>query len=988
MKRLLLLTLLLAGSVVIRPAENPAGVRFNSDKPLTPAEALAKFKIEPGLKIELVAAEPTVGDPVAMAFDERGRMFVAENRGYPVGPPVGEPPAGVIAMLEDPDGDGIFEKRTVFADQLTFPNGVLPWRGGLIVTCAPDILFFKDTNGDGRADLREVLFTGFATNGSTQLRVAYPTFALDNWIYVSSGLSGGVIKPLRAGRHPPVDIARGDFRFSAIDPSQFEDVDGKAQFGLSFDDAGHRFICMNRVHVEQVVLPSRYLKRNPHLAFSETVEKLPESMLPDLLRGRGVAARIYPISSNITTADSHAGTFTAACGLLIYGGDALPEDFQGNAFACDPTGNLVHRDKLVSRGATFTARPARAGREMLASPDNWFRPVYLATGPDGALYVCDMYRKTIEHPDYLPEEIRKRTDFQSGRGMGRIYRITAAKAERAPARAFDLTRSSAAELCELLSSKNSWWRLTAQRLLLERGDRSAINILQQRLARGGGGEELFHVHALRVLDGFNALDEGSIVRALKSPASIVREEGLDLSEEFLKAPTPKLVESILAMADDRDARVRFRAAIEFGEVKDPRMVAGLARVLEHDAGDRWTRAAALSSCGGHALELMAELRQKSPGFADRAGHLALMMDLGRLVASSQSTDELVGIWRELIAQQADAMLGTSALAGFVEGLRARGFGAKKAAIRELPGWNSTDDAQFGHVLESAQQIARASDVPLFARTAALAVIGQGDFESVGDALMRFLAPGEPVELQIGAVRALGASRRSAAALLEKTRWIGFTPPLREIVLETLLSRPATTRVLLETIQRGELSPWILPPARRESLQRHADLDVRGLARDVFRKVQSSERMAVFEEYKPVLKLGADARNGQPVFKRVCAGCHQLDREGIPVGPDLLGIRTQTKEAILLHILVPEFEILPGYTNYLIETKDGRSFSGLIGSETPSSVTLRAANGLEETFLRKDIAQMAASQFSLMPEELEKTMTRQELADLLAYLKGE
>src|SRR5262249_34097507 len=190
---------------------------------------------------------------------------------------------------------------------------------------------------------------------------------------------------------------------------------------------------------------------------------------------------LFPISRNITTADSHAGTFTAACGVTVYRGTGLPASYRGGVFSCDPTGNLVHFDRLEPRGATFSARPARAGVEFLASRDNWFRPVFLAHGPDGALYVVDMYRQTIEHPDYLPVEIRKRTDFDSGKTMGRIWRVVREDARPEGLRALrrvDLSARSTAELCEVLRQPDGWWRDTAHRLLLGRRDRAAIGPLQ------------------------------------------------------------------------------------------------------------------------------------------------------------------------------------------------------------------------------------------------------------------------------------------------------------------------------------------------------------------------------------------------------------------------------------------------------------------------------------------------------------------------------
>ncbi|MEW6157373.1 MAG: PVC-type heme-binding CxxCH protein, partial [Verrucomicrobiota bacterium] len=621
--------------------------------PLSPKAALQSFQLESGLAIELVAAEPAVVSPVALAFDERGRLFVAENRGYPTGPE-----QGTIAMLEDKNADGQFETRTTFADGLHFPNGVLPWNRGLIVTCAPDVLHLIDTDGDGRADVRRVLFTGFATNGSTQLRVSHPTFAPDNWIYLSSGLKGGKVFAPDFPEAAPIEL-RSDFRFRlATAPLRFEAADGMAQFGLTFNDRGHRFICMNRVQVQHVVLPSRYLKRNPNLAFSGAVQNCPEEMLPEPLKGHGASARIFPISENITTADSHAGTFTAACGILIYRGTALPEEFYGNALSCDPTGNLVHRDRLVPSGPTFSARAAIEGKEMLASKDNWFRPVFLALGPDGAVYVCDMYRKTIEHPEYLPEEIRKRTDFQSGKDRGRIWRIRGVKEKGARQRAVDLSNADVPVLCETLANPNAWSRETAQRLLLERKLTNAAPRLELLLRNTSDTNKHGRFHALWMLAGLGALREEWLASALRDADPAVQESALLLAEDRLpKSET--LAAAALALADSHDARVRFQAALSLGQIREERIVPALVRIGLAYSGHRWTRAAVLSSVTGfepiffEALMRGAASTQGNSSLAERRGAWELMQESARLLAVSGKSSEWPSVLAELLRRTAE-----------------------------------------------------------------------------------------------------------------------------------------------------------------------------------------------------------------------------------------------------------------------------------------------------------------------------------------------
>jgi putative membrane-bound dehydrogenase-like protein len=971
------------------------------DGPLTPEKAPLSFQLEPRLRLELVAAEPLVASPVAMAFDEHGRMYVAENRGYPTGPGPGEPPAGRIAMLEDTDGDGRMDRRTEFAQWLTFPNGVMPWRSGLIVTCAPDVLFLRDTDGDGKADERRVLFTGFATSGSTQLRVSHPTLAIDNWIYLTSGLTGGNVVSPAAPARPAVELRRTDFRFQPGRDS-WEAADGGAQFGLTFDDFGRRFICYNRVQVQHVVIASKTLRRNPHLAFSETIQDCPSDLVPEPLKGHGAAARLYPISRNITTADSHAGTFTAACGVTVSRGTGLPPAYRGGVFSCDPTGNLVHFDRLEPRGATFSASPARRGIEFLASSDNWFRPVFLAHGPEGGLYVCDMYRKTIEHPDYLPVEIRKRTDFESGKMMGRIWRVIrndARPEELRPLRRVDLAGKSIPQLCAVLRDPDGWWRDTAHRLLLERRDRDAVGPLRSIVA-DPQAPPVAVVHALRLLEALDAIPDELLRRTLGHPAVPVREHALQLTEPRLAAGPSWLVD-VLPRADDEDARVRFQAAIALGEADvkavdrstGDAVAAALARIANRDGSDRWLRAAVFSSLAGRELEFLASLRALPRG-EDRHAR-EWLSELGRLLGASQPKETWPGLARTIVKDRRGLAPVERAglLTGVAEAVRSRLAPRESGDVLFVLSGASTGRSDvtdsIKELIAEMKRIALDPAQPLAHRRTAVGLLAFADFDEVGESLLRLVDSELPSTLQAAAVRALGRQRdnRVVTSLLVAGRFTTYPPFLRDEVLSILIAQAQHLPGLLTALEEGRVPIGAIDALHRQQLAQHRDGDIRRRAAKLFGAVQG-DRARVYEAYKDIVTWKADPSKGRAVFRRECASCHRLDQEGHAVGPDLFGVRNQPKQTILLHVLVPDHEITQGFAAYTIATKDGRMLMGLITSETPASITLRQPLGKEDTILRAEIDEIAAGKQSLMPQGLEKSISRQEFADLLAYLKGE
>jgi putative membrane-bound dehydrogenase-like protein len=957
-----------------------ASAAYAIDGPLSPEDSLKYLKTEPGLKVELVAAEPMVVSPVAVGWDEKGRMYVVENRGYPVGPGKGQPPVGQVVLLEDTDGDGKYDKRTVFADRLTFPNGVMPWNGGVYVTCAPYLYYFKDTDGDGKADVKQVVFKGFQDLSTTQLRVSHPTLNIDNWVYLTSGLTAAKVTSPEHPDRPVVFLNRVDGRFRP-GTDELHETAGTAQFGQTFDRFGRKFICSNRNHIQQVVLETRYLKRNPNLAFSQQVEDIPD---------HEAACRVFPLSANITTAAFHAGYITSACGITIYDGTALPYNYRGNSFTCEPAGNLVHHDVLSPNGVTFIAKRAYPTNEFLASPDNWFRPVNLANGPDGALYVCDMYRKTIEHPEYLPEATRKVTDFESGKTMGRIYRIVADNKRANPKSKIDLAKLSAKELVAEFNNPNIWWRMTAQRLLLERQDKKAVSYLKSLSVKGETPEA--RVHALRTLEGLGALTEDEIKGALHDKNPAVREHAIELAEPRLSSSSV-LPTELLTLADDPDPRVRFQCALSLGDINDVRVVRPLAWIAIRNLDDKWTRAAVLTGIN-HREELLLREFLRLASQYNFESLPAMMSDLGRILGAAVPAERLGPTLEQLVASKdsTDLPWEMAAASGFGDALKSRDVVPKdRPPLMALSAGGSPElrDA-LQNLFKRSSELAVDNHQPLALRLPAISLLGQAEYSTSAKPVEQLIEPQQPSEIQTAAIRALGqfANTNVAVALVTKPRWNGYTPAVRDIVLSLLMPNTNSLHALFDAIQRGDVAAYTVNADRRSQLMKHKDPSIQERANALFKDLTPGDRMKVYEETKSILSLTPESKNGHVVFQKNCTPCHTFAGEGHIVGPDLTGIRNQPSDVILLHIVVPEYEIMPIYTSYNVETKDGQSYTGILAGETPSAITLRMAQGIEQPISRSNIASMLTSRLSLMPQELEKAMTKQEMADLVAFLKGQ
>jgi putative membrane-bound dehydrogenase-like protein len=945
---------------------------------LAPQEALRHFQLDAGLRIELAAAEPQVVDPVSVRFDEHGRMWVVEMRDYPHGPAEGQSPQSRIRVLEDREGDGYYETASTFADKLLFATGVQPWKGGAIVTLAGRVAYMKDTDGDGRADLDETWFTGFAQQNS-QLRANHPTFGLDNHIYIANGLRGGTVVDVRRPEAKEVSINQMDFRF---DPrgTHYEAVSGVGQFGLSLDDYGNRFIVSNRNPVKHVVLEDRYIKRNPFLAVPAVSHDVAAA---------GEQSRVFPLTRAWTTSTLHAGQFTAACGVHIYCGDTLPDEYRLSTFTCEPTGNLVHREVMRPKGATFESQPAQEGREFLASPDEWFRPVNLKLGPDGALYVVDMYRAVIEHPDFVPDELKKRPDLRYGDDRGRIYRIRAAETrpKAHPAKLADL---SSAELVALLEHPNAWQRETAQRLLIERKEKSAqpaLEALVHKAQRPQG-----KVHALWTLAGLNGLTQETLLAALADPHSRVQEQAVLLSEHWLPAHSA-LRERVtqIAAQDKLDGRLRFQLALSMGYFPADEAIGPLGDLAVAGAEDEWTRRAVASSVPQQPGALLTAVLSR-PLWTSREptrGQQLLVQELAALVGARRDVQEIGSVLAELTRLSggpATQRTQRGVLLGISQALARRGSSLQEQ-LKKLPSTEANLKQHVDRLFEHAAALAVDASADIASRQQSIELLAYASFDQAGPVLTRLFEQDPQQELRLKAIDALAVHRDESIAGLLLVNFASQTPALRRAVLDAVIGPPERASALLDEIEAKRIAASELDRVRADRLGKHGNAKIRQRAVKLLAEALPADRQKVLADYQDVLKLASDANRGREVFQKNCSTCHRIAGVGVDVAPDIADSRTKKPEQLLVDILQPNRAIDANFVNYVVVTADGRTLTGIVTSDTASSLTLKQPEAKVVTLLRQDIEELRSTGLSLMPEGLEKNIDKQQMADLIAFIKN-
>lgn len=933
---------------------------------LSPEQSLAAFHTHDDLVVELVAAEPLVKDPVAISFGPDGRLWVAEMADYPAGLKGDYQPGGRIVVLEDTDGDGKYDKSTLFLDKIPFPTGITFWRKGVLICAAPDILYAEDTDGDGKADVVKKLYSGFGTT-NFQARVNSLEYGLDGWVYGSCGMFGGRIK--RFSSPTPYALGHRDFRIHP-DTGDMEPATGRTQQGRVRDDWGNWFGCDNTNLLWHYPLADHYLRRNPYVTTPQSLVDVPAGPNPQQLFPANKQMQLFSLSGP-------PGQTTAACGLGVYRDDLLGKEYTGNTFTCEAVDLLVHRLQLFPRESSFIGRRAANEKtsEFLASTDPWCRPVQMRTGPDGAIWVVDMYRYVIEHPRWIPPEDLAKLDLRAGENMGRIYRVRPRNGSLRPVPRFD--RLDTAGLVAALDNPNGTQRDLASQMLLWKADKSAVPALEKLAAESARPEA--RLHAMCVLDVLAGVPTGLVKRALCDAHPGVRRHAVRIAEKSMSAD-PEIGPTVAKLITDPDAQVRLQAACSLGEWRDGRAGQALGAVALAHADDRYLTAAALSSMNASNLREMVKtiLASKSAS----GGFERLVGEVVRSAASMSSPEDLPVLLEAVAGSSKEAAepWRLSALAGALDSLDRR-----RIRWQELP-TESTREAIQGRLAQARATVASDAAAESL-RVAALPLLGRepdrrnADIEVLG----KLLDPAQPGPLQDGSLAMLGTFSDDRPAALLVASWKSLTPRQRSQALELFLGRSAWQGILLDAIAKQQIPSSDVDSKNRQRLLDHRDPQYRALAAKLFAGANRPDRQKVIDEYKSALNITGDRGRGQAVFVKRCATCHRLNDTGFAVGPDLAALANKSGIFLLTEILDPNKNVDTRYIEFIANTRSGRAFNGILASESSSGVTLRGPDGKEQSLLRSDIENLQSTGKSLMPEGLEKDLSQQDVADVIAYL---
>lgn len=969
------------------PASTPA---------LAPAAAEKAFSVPPGFEVRVFAAEPMVVNPVAMTWDDRGRLWVVELYEYPLGAPKGTKPRDRIIILEDTDADGRADKRTVFADGLNLATGILLGDGGAYVGQAPELLFLKDTNGDDVADVRSIVLSGFGLEDRHELLNGF-TWGPDGYLYMTHGVFTHSKVKVPEATEPGVTVNAAVARFHPRTKKFEVFADGTSNpWGVDFDRTGNAIISACVVdHLWHMAPGGIYIRQGGVPAHPYAYELLPSIV-------------------------DHKHFRAAYCGVNVYQGNQFPTEWLGLVMMGNIHQSALNCDRLTPNGSSFKAT---AEKDFLTTTDGWFRPISEQVGPDGALWIGDWYDK---YPCYQ----NARADPEGvDRTHGRIWRVVWTGSEpgkKVPSRPdakMDLALLSSRELVKVLAHENVWQRRTAQRLLTERRDNTVMGELQKLLANGASLDARLAAFWTMHTSGY--LTDDTLVKASedKDPAirawaaravgeaRVVNDPFLGILERLANDPEPTVRVAVVTACRQYVSgalTVNTPAPLPEGAIGRLSMILDLVAKKSTDAKDPlipfmlWMAVEPIVAARPDGM--LAWLAQNGEATMPLAGQLTYKTM--RRICDLQQPAQMDAVLNFLMPLPADAPLVAFAFNGLVDGQKGKAIAPTKPTeefFKKFLASPRKDIADFAKQLGAAWGNAGAlqsmltrigdSKVPLNERLKAIeSARGMKPPTAARDALFAVLAKNQPEPLVTESVRAIGAlfnDDTTAKEIVE--HWKDFTPATRRAAADVLASRDRWASVLLSAIEGGSVKASDVSASAIRTITR-STADYGMLARRaelIFGRVKEADAdkakiIAAKKQMILAAKAQPDLKKGYEVAQRTCFTCHKLHGEGAEIGPDLTGVGRSTLDALLANVIDPNQIIGRGYELVEAELKDGRTVSGRLAEENETRIRLLSAGPKEDIVARSDIANLRVSQLSLMPEGLEQ-MPDEDFRNLIAYI---
>jgi len=985
-------------------------VRYPTGGPRRGPDAVAQFKLQPGFKVSVLATEPLINKPIAMQWDERGRLWVAETPEYPNGrrPLNAEawkeggvlapgnydrPARDKISVLVSSKQDGVFDQKVIFHEGLELITGFCIYKDGVIVVAQKNIVWLRDTNGDGKADKEEVLFGGF-TPGDTHFVANHFIVAPDGWIYASNG-GGGTATHAKTGE-AMARLSPGTFRFKP-DGSAIEQVasQGGNSFGNEVTSDLELFHgkATNGNPIQHVVLPESILAKVPG-----TTAKAFGSVNP----GRPVFRKDLPDRAPLLQIDQ-VGRYTAACATPVYEDGAWPKEYTGTVFITEPILDIIHHEKLVLDGPAYKGELLLQDSEWLRSMDHWFCPIDVSFGPDGAMYILDFYTPVVAHNDTRgPLHSKSGASVRPDREhyFGRIYRI---QHEKAPAFGHpDLAKADATGLVAAFSHPSKVVRFNALRVLMDRDAafQAATVPLLANVALEGRTEA--RILALWGLQRLAKLTPAQLAAAAASPDAAVRKNAFLVSEAGQVAlPTA----AYRAAFDDADARVRLAALRSLGATAMSAEVGVLLSASQAKFTDNWSKAASaaataanpatfleaqMASAEAADLEFVRSLANSLAASADGAARLRVVQAVATARNVPVARVALQAFSTRNALAPADQAATVAALKQVIAHADAE---LSLAAVTLAAAWVKGDDlkAEFAAAAQKLLPLVADEKTAPDTRAAAartLVALRRVD-AAILPAITKVLQKGTPDVVAFAAVEALAAAGEPAAGKVLLSAFLKAEPTVRKSAYAALMTRPEWAGLVLDALEAKSISPMQLGTLQSSQLTRHPDEAVSKRATAVFAKLNAgtnSSKDEIIAKLRPEVEKPGDPAKGKELFVGACQTCHLIGKVGNDFGPNLQGIGSHPASELLVHIVDPNRMVDDEHRTWNIKLKDGTAYSALIGSENPVAMKLKMPGGVTVEVKVADIASRTRVETSLMPEGFE-ALGAEGLRNLIAYLRS-